>query len=98
MVGPDGTFLHINDAFSTITGYTHEELTGHKYTDVGGLEDLTAAVEELAQSGGRNTAHKSVERNYLRRNGSSVQVSVATRSLNDKQGQPLHSLWLVQEI
>lgn len=97
-VGVDGRWLRMNPALCRITGYSPEELELLTFADITHEEDRESDLE-LAQSvvdGKINTY--SMEKRYLRKDGSVVWVNLTVSLLRDVEGNPLHFISMVDDI
>jgi two-component system cell cycle sensor histidine kinase/response regulator CckA len=93
-----GRFLQSNHAYREIVGYTAEELQGLTFQDLTHPEDLPEnlrLVEEL-QSGRRR--HVSLEKRYLRKDGTIRLVRMTVNLLRDAQGEPQYLLGTIIDI
>jgi PAS domain S-box-containing protein len=93
-----GRFLQSNHAYQEIVGYTDEELRGLTFQDLTHPEDLPEnlrLVEEL-QSGKRR--HVSLEKRYLRKDGTIRLVQMTVNLLRDAQEEPQYLLGTIIDI
>ncbi len=97
-VAPDGRFIRVNQRFCQICGYSEEELLATSFQQITHPHDLAADVER-AQSllrGEINTY--SMEKRYIRKDGSPVWVNLTASMLRSPQGDPLYYISAVEDI
>jgi len=97
-VSPDGRFLRVNEKLCKITGYTRDELSRISFQDITHPEDLAAdlAQAEKVRKGSLNTF--SMEKRYLRKDGSPVWVSLTVSAARNGGGQLKHFISVVEDI
>ena len=94
----DGTFLRSNIRFAEIIGYPLEEIPGltlMRLTLPEEIDSCLALMQELAVP---NSPGASLEKRYLRKDGSLTWVRITSTLQHDNQGQPLHHLAMVEDI
>jgi diguanylate cyclase (GGDEF)-like protein/PAS domain S-box-containing protein len=94
----DGRFLRCNKRFAEIVGYSQEEIPGMTFLQITLPEDRAeseAARQQLA-SGAIEGA--SLEKRYLRKDGSSTWAKVTFSVQRDAEGRALHSIAIVEDI
>lgn len=97
-VGLDGQWLRCNGALCTLIGYSRDELLGSTFSDITYPEDLEtdwASVRRLL-AGDIDTF--SMEKRYVRKDGSLIWVHLTVSLLRDGQGCPQHFISIVQDI
>jgi diguanylate cyclase (GGDEF)-like protein/PAS domain S-box-containing protein len=83
----DGRFLRVNDTLCQLLGRSREELLGVSAAEVTLPEDLgktVAALQAVASTGERT----SVDKRYLRPDGSIMHANSSLTLLHDKRGNP----------
>ena len=98
-VAADGRWLEVNDSLCRITGYSHEEMTsGMTFMEITHPDDLEADVDlsEKVWSGDLQTY--SLEKRYVRKDGSTVWVELMASATRNSDGQPDHFIVVVEEI
>ncbi|HSK11264.1 MAG TPA: PAS domain S-box protein [Vicinamibacterales bacterium] len=94
----DGRFLRVNETFSQMLGYGRDQLRGRGFVDLTHPEDREADQARFASMMRAETDSDTLEKRYLRADGSSVSVLV-TRSLQrDESGRPAFAISIVQDI
>jgi PAS domain S-box-containing protein len=86
-----GRFSLVNDCYCEITGYGREQLLTMRMQDITHPDDLPANAEQLkrAVEGGGNFT---IEKRYVRPDGSSVWVNNSVTILKGPEGQPIGML------
>ena len=87
-VSLDGRWLRVNDTLCQISGYRREELLGMSYLDLTLPEDLAAGEERVRRLLAGETGPYSVERRYVREDGSRVWVDLSVSLMSRISGEP----------
>src|SRR5438477_4554942 len=94
----DGRFLRVNQKFCTILGYPRDELLQRTGQEITHPEDLDAGVE-LAEALLRGESPGfTLEKRYVRRDGSPVWVDLSVSLQRDGAGKPDYFIGIVQDI
>ncbi len=95
---PEGRFLHVNEWFCKITGYSREELLALNFQDITYPEDLPtdATLAEELLGGEQDTYQR--EKRYVRRDGALVWVGLTVSLLRDENGAPSYFISVVEDI
>jgi two-component system cell cycle sensor histidine kinase/response regulator CckA len=97
-VALDGRFLMVNERLCQITGRPREELLGMTFQSITHPDDGAQDLEQARRLLAGEIPTASVEKRYLRPDGSVVWVNV-TRSLRRAaSGKPLHFMGVVEDI
>jgi PAS domain S-box-containing protein len=97
-VGMDGSWMFINQKVAEITGYTKEELTRLTFQDITHPEDLQTDLAYIQELLAGNIATYSMEKRYVRKNGSMVWVNLTVSLLREEDGKPKYFVSIVQDI
>jgi diguanylate cyclase (GGDEF)-like protein/PAS domain S-box-containing protein len=96
-VGLDGRFLKVNDALCKLAGCLPDDLLGRRFEDLRNskdgapLEDTNAALIEIGSAA-------PVEREYLRKDGTTLWAAISPALVRDPQGRPDYFVAMVQDI
>jgi PAS domain S-box-containing protein len=98
MLSPEGHYLHVNAALADITGYTQQELRMSSFAAITHPDDQAESqrLHERLMSG--QAPFVTHEKRYLRKTGDPVWARVSTSVVRDKDGQPVHTISLVEDI
>ena len=97
-VSANGKYLRVNRKLSDMTGYTPAELLSVDFQSITHEDDLEPSVTFLRQllSGERETG--SLEKRYLRKDGSYFWVNITTSLKRDAEGEPSYFISVFQDI
>jgi PAS domain S-box-containing protein/putative nucleotidyltransferase with HDIG domain len=98
MVGLDFRFQRVNAELCRITGYADEELTARTFVDITHPDDVALDVKLARRLAAGKIDHYSLEKRYLRKDGSTIWVRLSTRLIKDAAGNPLYYLPMIQDI
>lgn len=93
-----GRLLRVNAAMTRITGYPEHELVGRDFRDLTHPDDLPASHEQVRRLLAGEVSGHEIEKRYVRRDGSTVRVKVASSLLCDERGVPQFHLGMVEEL
>ena len=98
LVRPDYCFARVNKSFCTMLGYSGEELTNLKFTDITHPDDIKLGVE-LSQKLFRGEIPSfSVEKRYMRKNGEVLSARLNASYIRDREGNPIYSVAMIEDI
>jgi PAS domain S-box-containing protein len=88
--------IEVNAAFARFTGYAPDELRGRHFAELCHPEDLTSyrALVEQARTGTTGT----IERRYLRKDGSTAWGRLTLAPIRDGQGPHEYAIGIVEDI
>jgi len=97
-VALDGRWLLLNQRLCDIVGYTKEELLQQTFQEITWPADLEADLAEMQDllAGKRNTY--SMEKRYVRKDGSPVWAQLTASVVRDGAGAPRYFIAAVQDI
>jgi diguanylate cyclase (GGDEF)-like protein/PAS domain S-box-containing protein len=98
LLSPDGRYLQVNSSMCELVGYSEGELlrkTFHEITHPEDLEEDLRLGRQLLEDGERTF---SMEKRYIRKDGSVVWVNLTVSLLRETSGEPLYSVSQVQDI
>src|SRR6185436_16086223 len=94
----DGRWLHVNTAFSAVTGYGSEELELSDCRDIIHPEDAGEDAEVLRRLVAGEIGISQQEMRYLHKLGHPLWVQVTASLTRDRNGRPLHRMLQVIDI
>ncbi|HKQ72714.1 MAG TPA: PAS domain S-box protein [Blastocatellia bacterium] len=97
-VGVDGRWLRFNDAVCAITGYAREELVTKTFPDITHPDDLDADWAQARQVLAGEIPTYSMEKRYLRKDGSIAWVCLTVSLLRDAAGAPQNFISIIEDI
>ncbi|MBH8571643.1 PAS domain S-box protein [Nostocaceae cyanobacterium CENA369] len=97
-VALDGRFLQINPALCEITGYSHQELTQMNFEEITHPDDLEADWTQAQRVLAKEIKGYSLEKRYIRKDGSIVWVNLTASVVCDANGQPKYALGIIEDI
>jgi PAS domain S-box-containing protein len=97
-VGLDGRFLRFNDAVCAITGYSREELVTKTFTDITHPDDIDADWAQARQVLAGEIPTYSMEKRYLRKDGSIAWVCLTVSLMRDAAGAPQNFISVIEDI
>jgi PAS domain S-box-containing protein len=97
-VSLDGHYLHVNERFCSLTGYSCEELIGRSVTDITLPEDdETSRAYHPQQLAGSRLSY-TFEKRYICKNGEMIWTNVTSIMLHLPSKEPLCFFGLVEDI
>src|SRR5689334_21985895 len=96
--GLDDQYLRVNRKFADMLGYSVEELRRLGPADVGGKEHATGWPRRKHALLSGASREVTSEKHYVRKDGSTVWVSVVTSLIADDNGKPQHFISVIQDI
>ncbi|QLE55731.1 PAS domain S-box protein [Nostoc sp. TCL26-01] len=98
LVTLEGKFLQINPALCEITGYSYEELNQKNFGEITHPDDLDADWVHARQVLAREINGYSLEKRYIRKDGSIVWVNITASAVWDDDGNPKYALGIIEDI
>jgi PAS domain S-box-containing protein len=98
VAGLDGRFLDMNRRFSEILGYSEEELRAMTFMAISHPDDLPLTVTAVRQLLAGSIPEYSLEKRYLRRDGTVVWSRSTVTLLRDADGRPERFIGVIEDI
>lgn len=98
LLDPDGRWLRVNRKLCDIVGYRPDELLSKSFQDITHPDDLSSDLEFVGQvlAGEINTY--TLEKRYLRKNGSIVWINLSVSLARQPDGSPDYFISVVEDI
>jgi len=93
-----GQVLRVNEKCCAIVGYTREELLGKDFLAFTHPDDLAVSSELFAGLLQGDSLGYTVEKRYLRKDGSTVWADVVVSLQRDAAGKPAYAIGVIQDI
>nr|ADY60858.1 multi-sensor hybrid histidine kinase [Rubinisphaera brasiliensis DSM 5305] len=97
-VGPDGSWLRVNQGLCDIVGYTAEELMALSFQDITHPDDLTADLELVQQILAGELKRYSLEKRYVHKAGHTVWINLTVSLIQHADGSPNYFISVVEDI
>ena len=94
----EGRYLRCNNRFAEIVGYPIEEVPGLKFEQVTVPEDIAETAEAHQRMLEGKVDSVSIEKRYLRKDGSRTWARLTISPQRDSEGRLLHLLAFVEDI
>jgi PAS domain S-box-containing protein len=98
VVALDGTFARVNRALCEITGYEVEELTKRRFQDITHPDDLDTDVALAEQLVRGEIPRYQLEKRYIRKDGSLVDIMLSGSILRGPDNAPLRYIAQIENI
>lgn len=98
MTAPDYRFVKVNQMFCQMLGYSQQELTSMKFTEITYPEDIKSSVTAADKLLKGELSFHQMEKRYLKKNGSPLWVRVTGCAIVDENGYPLYALGMSEDI
>ncbi len=98
VVGVDGRFVRVNRALCEIVGYTAVELTGLTFQAITHPDDLDADLALVGQLARGEISRYNLEKRYLRKDGSVVDIMLSGSVVRGATGEPLYYIAQIQDV
>ena len=98
IVAPDGNFLQVNMALCEMLGYTEDELTTRRLSDITHPLDLYSDVHQFQQVLDGSLSHYHIEKRYIHCNGELLWGLLSVSLVRDDYLHPLYFVMQIQNI
>jgi PAS domain S-box-containing protein len=98
-VAPEtGKILRVNPRFCEMVGYSAEELLAKTFWDITHPDDLLRNAASAQPFLHGETSQLTIEKRYIRKDGSIMWGSVTATMIRDAEGRPLRTVAMIQDI
>jgi PAS domain S-box-containing protein len=97
-VSPEGRWLRVNQKLCDIVGYSREDLLSKTFHDITHPDDLGADLENVRQMLTGEIKTYSIEKRYIRKDGSTVWINLTVALIRGDAGQPDYFISVVEDI
>jgi len=97
-VSPEGRWLRVNKKICEILGYSEAELCQLTFQQITHPDDLAADLAETEKIRRGELSHFSMEKRYIRKDGSTVWVNLTVSAARDVAGRMKHFISLLEDI
>jgi two-component system, sensor histidine kinase and response regulator len=94
----DGRFLRVNEKYCEIVGYPREKLLQMTFRDITAPESLAAELEQYARLMRGELSNYSLEKRYIRNDGSLIWIDLTLSLQRDAAGKPAYAIAILQDI
>lgn len=98
LISLDGRFVRVNRVLCEITGYSADELTTLRFQDITHPDDIDTDVALAEQLARGQIPRYQLEKRYVRKDGSIVDVMLSASVLRGPDGAPLNYVAQVEDI
>ncbi len=91
-------FIKINPMFSTMTGYSREELLTKTFRDLTHPDHLAGDVSQVQRLTAGEISEYTTEKRYIKKDGDIIWASVVVSAVRDLDGKFLYYLALISDI
>ena len=96
VIGLDGRWLHANDAWCEMLGYSRQEMIGATLAEFMHPDDAAEDGLFASRAGARHRT--TTERRYVHKDGHAVWVDIGSEMVSDQYGNPLYVVAHLQDI
>jgi PAS domain S-box-containing protein len=97
-VGIDGRWLRVNRRLAEVVGYEPDELLQTTFQDITHPDDLEGDLAQVRRLLAGELQTYTLEKRYLRRDGSAVWVNLTASLVRDASGEPAYFIAAVEDI
>lgn len=97
-LAPDGRWLRVNGKLCEISGYRREELLEMTFRDLTPAKDLSASLERMQKLLEGKLAPYSVERRFVRKNGSRVWIHLSVSLVRSSCSVPHYLICVAEDV
>jgi len=97
-VGPDGSWLEVNDKICEIVGYSKDELLCLTFQDITYPDDLQTDLDFVQQLSDGVIDHYCMEKRYIKKDGELVWIELTVSLTRNPDGSPKYFVSVVEDI
>ena len=97
-ISPDGGFISANARYCEITGYSVDEMRMLTFQSITHPDDLIIDLSNTEKLLSGEVSSYSIEKRYLRKDGSIVWVNLTSSLMRDREGRPEFLIAVVEDI
>jgi PAS domain S-box-containing protein len=97
-VAPDGGWIRVNDRLCEIVGHPREELLGKTFQEITHPDDLDTDLVQAGQLLVGEIETYSMEKRYIRKDGSVVWTNLTGSLVKDARGEPSYFIAVLEDI
>ncbi|MGE5658640.1 MAG: PAS domain S-box protein [Actinomycetota bacterium] len=97
-ISPEGRYIRTNQRFCEIVGYTAEELQQLTFHQITHPDDLGVNLAKRQACLTNQIQTFSIEKRYIRKDGSLVWVNLTASIVRDGQGNPKYDIAIIEDI
>ncbi len=94
----EGRILRCNECFAQIIGYPRHEIPGMTFQQITAPEDLAECTGVLQRMPASAAGNATLEKRYIRKDGSLTWVKLTISMQRDAEGRALHYITVVEDI
>jgi PAS domain S-box-containing protein len=98
LMGMDRRMFMVNATMCRMLGYSEEELTRMTPLDITYPDDKNLSADLMEHLFDRNFPVGKIEKRYVRKNGEIMWGSLTASVIRDREGKPLYSVGLIEDI
>jgi PAS domain S-box-containing protein len=97
-VGPDGSWLDVNQRLCEIVGYAHDEIVAKKFQDITHPDDLDADLDYVNKLLVGDADSYMMDKRYIRKDGSIVWANLTVACVRNSDGKIDYFVSVVEDI
>lgn len=94
----EGCFLEANQKFADMLGFEREELLVKRFQDITHPDDVKMSLDSKSQLYSGQIASFTIEKRYIRKDGSILWVNLTVSLMRDRNGNPQYTIAVVEDI
>ncbi|CAA9287429.1 MAG: hypothetical protein AVDCRST_MAG93-3646, partial [uncultured Chloroflexia bacterium] len=97
-VALDGRWLRVNGKLCEVLGYSREEMLNLTFQQITHPNDLDKNLEQVRRILDRETASYSMEKRYVRKDGSTIWANLTVSLVRGYSGEPEYFITVIEDI